>query len=57
MLASIADRLSRLVQRYLPGAFVIAVLLTLLVFGIGIFLKPAEPLSLVKSFGTVSGYI
>ncbi|KZE48673.1 short-chain fatty acid transporter [Rossellomorea marisflavi] len=51
MLASIADRLSRLVQRYLPDAFVIAVLLTLLVFGIGIFLKPAEPLSLVKSFG------
>lgn len=51
MLASIADRLSRGVQRYLPDAFVIAVLLTLFVFIVGFFTNPAEPINLVKSFG------
>ncbi|MEH7443449.1 TIGR00366 family protein [Bacillus sp. JJ1122] len=51
MLSSIADRLSRGVQRFLPDAFVIAVLLTLFVFIVGFFTNPAEPITLVKSFG------
>ncbi|WP_442598898.1 short-chain fatty acid transporter [Neobacillus sp. D3-1R] len=51
MLSSIADRVSRGVQRYLPDAFVIAVLLTLFVFIVGFFTNPAEPISLFKSFG------
>lgn len=46
-----ADRLSRGVQRFLPDAFVIAVLLTLFVFIVGFFTNPAEPITLVKSFG------
>ncbi|MEH7883168.1 TIGR00366 family protein [Bacillus sp. JJ1609] len=51
MLSSIADRLSRGVQRFLPDAFVIAVLLTLFVFIVGFLTNPAEPITLVKSFG------
>lgn len=51
MLSSVADRLSRGVQRYLPDAFVIAVLLTLFVFVIGFFTNPTEPADLIKSFG------
>lgn len=51
MLASIADRVSRVVQRFLPDAFVIAVLLTLFVFIVGFFTNPTEPISLFKSFG------
>jgi short-chain fatty acids transporter len=51
MLSSIADRLSRGVQRFLPDAFVIAVLLTLFVFIVGFFTNPADPVTLVKSFG------
>lgn len=51
MLSSIADRLSRGVQRFLPDAFVIAVLLTLFVFIVGYFTNPADPVTLVKSFG------
>ncbi|WP_191561365.1 short-chain fatty acid transporter [Metabacillus idriensis] len=51
MLSSIADRVSKGVQRYLPDAFVIAVLLTLFVFIVGFFTNPAEPITLFKSFG------
>lgn len=51
MLSAIADRVSRGVQRYLPDAFVIAVLLTLFVFIVGFFTNPAEPITLFKSFG------
>ncbi|MGM0854817.1 MAG: short-chain fatty acid transporter [Bacillota bacterium] len=51
MLSSIADRVSKVVQRYLPDAFVIAVLLTLFVFIVGFITNPEEPITLVKSFG------
>jgi len=51
MLSSVADRVSRVVQRYLPDAFVIAVLLTLFVFIVGFITNPEEPITLVKSFG------
>lgn len=51
MLTKLADRFSRLVERYLPDAFVIAVLMTLAVFAAGFLMKPQEPMELVKSFG------
>ncbi|MGV3265072.1 short-chain fatty acid transporter [Cytobacillus pseudoceanisediminis] len=51
MLTRVADRFSKLVERYLPDAFVIAVLMTLFVFIAGFFMKPSEPVELFKSFG------
>jgi short-chain fatty acids transporter len=51
MLARIADRVSRVVQRYIPDAFVIAVLLTLFTFIVGFLTNPSQPISLFKSFG------
>jgi short-chain fatty acids transporter len=51
MLSSIANRVSRVVERYLPDAFVIAVLLTFFVFIVGFITNPEEPITLVKSFG------
>ncbi|KQL17954.1 short-chain fatty acid transporter [Cytobacillus solani] len=51
MLNRIADRFSKVAERYLPDAFVIAVLMTLLVFVLGFFMKPSEPVELFKSFG------
>jgi short-chain fatty acids transporter len=40
-----------LVERYLPDAFVIAILMTLFVFILAFFMKPSEPLALFSSFG------
>lgn len=51
MLNRIANRFSKLVEKYLPDAFVIAVLMTLFVFILGFFMKPSEPVELFKSFG------
>lgn len=51
MLTRMADRFSKLVEKYLPDAFVIAVLMTLFVFILGLFMKPSEPVELFKSFG------
>ncbi|PWW25551.1 short-chain fatty acids transporter [Cytobacillus oceanisediminis] len=51
MLTKMADRFSKLVEKYLPDAFVIAVLMTLFVFILGLFMKPSEPVELFKSFG------
>lgn len=51
VLNRIADRFSKMVEKYLPDAFVIAVLLTLFVFIVAFFMKPAEPISTFKSFG------
>ncbi|MDQ0271537.1 short subunit fatty acids transporter [Cytobacillus purgationiresistens] len=51
MLNRMANRFSKLVEKYLPDAFVIAVLLTLFVFVVAFFMKPADPLSTFKSFG------
>ncbi|VEF46192.1 short-chain fatty acids transporter [Bacillus freudenreichii] len=42
MLAQIADRFSKVVQRYLPDAFVIAVLMTLVVFAIALAMNPNQ---------------
>ncbi|MGG1400975.1 TIGR00366 family protein [Bacillus salipaludis] len=51
MLNRIAGRFSKGVEKYLPDAFVIAVLMTLLVFVLGFFMKPSEPIELFQSFG------
>ncbi|WP_286229816.1 short-chain fatty acid transporter [Neobacillus mesonae] len=51
MLNRMAGRFSKLVERYLPDAFVIAVLMTLFVFVVGFFMKPQAPMELFQSFG------
>ncbi|GIN98744.1 hypothetical protein J6TS1_46140 [Siminovitchia terrae] len=51
MLAGIADRFSRVVQRYLPDAFVIAVLMTILVFAIALAMNPTEPGTIFSAWG------
>jgi short-chain fatty acids transporter len=51
MLNRLAAKFSKAVEKYLPDAFVIAVLMTFLVFILGFFMKPAEPVALFKSFG------
>ncbi|MFA1820406.1 short-chain fatty acid transporter [Virgibacillus oceani] len=51
MLSSIADRFSRLIQRYLPDAFVIAVLMTLIILLAGLALNPTEPTVVLKGWG------
>src|SRR5699024_3849500 len=42
----------RLVQRYLPDAFLFAIILTLLVFVMGIFMTGSTPLQMVEYWGT-----
>jgi len=51
MLNAISDKLAKLVNRYLPDAFVIAVLMTLFVFILGFISTPTNPLDLVQSYG------
>ncbi|WP_203553949.1 TIGR00366 family protein [Bacillus sp. B15-48] len=46
-----AESFSKFVSRYLPDAFVIAVLMTLFVFILGFFSSPKDPLDLVRSYG------
>lgn len=51
MLNAISDKLSKWINRYLPDAFVIAVLMTLLVFILGYISTPKNPLDLIRSYG------
>lgn len=51
MLANLARRFSNIIQRYLPDAFVIAVLITLLVLIIGILMNPSEPIQIFQAWG------
>ncbi|WP_449539714.1 short-chain fatty acid transporter [Ferdinandcohnia sp. Marseille-Q9671] len=51
MLNRVSERFARVVQRYLPDAFVIAVLMTLLVFVLAFFTAPADPRALFQSYG------
>ena len=51
MLSSVAERFSRLIQRYLPDAFIIAVLITLVVLIVGIALNPTEPQVILQGWG------
>lgn len=51
MLSSIADRFSKFVQRYLPDAFVIAVLMTLIILLAGLALNPTEPKVVLQGWG------
>ncbi|WP_050615510.1 short-chain fatty acid transporter [Bacillus testis] len=46
-----SNGLAKWIGRYLPDAFVIAVLLTLLVFILGFFSSPKDPLDLIQSYG------
>ncbi|MEI3605262.1 TIGR00366 family protein [Pseudogracilibacillus sp. SE30717A] len=51
MLSRIADRFSKLVQRFLPDAFVIAVLMTVIVLLIGLAMNPSEPKVIFQAWG------
>lgn len=51
MLNRVSERFSRVIQRYLPDAFVIAVLMTLFVFVLAFFTAPADPANLFQSYG------
>ena len=51
MLSRIADRFSTLVQRFLPDAFVIAVLMTIVVLLIGFLMNPTEPKVIFQAWG------
>ncbi|WP_441289758.1 TIGR00366 family protein [Sorangium sp. KYC3313] len=50
-LVRIADALGRFSARYVPSAFAIAVLLTLLAFGLGLTRAGAAPMDVVKGWG------
>lgn len=47
----LAHRFSKMVERFLPDAFVIAVILMLLMMGLALIMNPSEPLVIVESFG------
>ncbi|WP_078593689.1 short-chain fatty acid transporter [Evansella clarkii] len=51
MFSKVANRFSRLIERYLPDSFVIAVMITLLVFIAGWLMNISAPLALVQSWG------
>ncbi|MFS0862035.1 short-chain fatty acid transporter [Fredinandcohnia sp. 179-A 10B2 NHS] len=51
MLNRISDRFSQFIHRYLPDAFVIAVLMTLFVFVLAFFSTPDNPMDLFQSYG------
>lgn len=51
LLNRISDSFAKVVSRYLPDAFVIAVLMTLFVFILGFFSTPKDPLELFQSYG------
>ena len=46
-----SNRMAKWIGRYLPDAFVIAVLLMITVFILGFFSSPKDPLDLVQSYG------
>ena len=50
-IAPLSRALSRLVGRYLPDPLVFAILLTLITFGLGVWLTPAGPLDMVYMWG------
>ena len=51
MIGRIARFMTRVVSRWLPDPLIFAMLLTLLTFGIALWLKPQTPLSMVKFWG------
>lgn len=51
MIPKIADRFSRIIQRYLPDAFVIAVLMTIIVLAVAMALNPGESFQVVQAWG------
>ncbi|MFC0187245.1 short-chain fatty acid transporter [Fictibacillus aquaticus] len=51
LLTRTANVLSRWSNKYVPDAFVIAVLLTLFVFIVAFFMNPSEPMPILKSWG------
>ena len=52
MMKSITNFFDRIVQRYLPDAFLFAVILTIVVFIMGIFMTGSSPIQMVEYWGT-----
>lgn len=48
----ITNFFDRMVQRYLPDAFLFAVILTLIVFIMGIFFTDSSPIEMVEFWGS-----
>ncbi len=51
MIGRIARFMTRVVSRWLPDPLIFAMLLTLLTFGIALWLTPQTPISMVKFWG------
>ncbi|WP_066172671.1 short-chain fatty acid transporter [Bacillus marinisedimentorum] len=51
MLTKIADAFSEAVRKYLPDAFIIAVLMTLFVLAVAVIMNPSDAGTMVKSWG------
>ena len=51
MLNGFSEKFARWISRYLPDAFVIAVLMTIIVFVLGFFSTPDHPAELIRSYG------
>ncbi|SET07069.1 short-chain fatty acids transporter [Oceanobacillus limi] len=51
MLSSIAGFFDRMVRRYLPDAFLFAILLTIIVFLLGVFFTNSSPVQMVEYWG------
>lgn len=51
MIGRISRLMTRLVSRYLPDPLIFAMLLTLITFGVALWLTPHTPLDMVKMWG------
>jgi len=52
MMRAITNFFDRIVQRYLPDAFLFAVILTIVVFILGLIMTSSSPLNMVEHWGT-----
>lgn len=55
MIGRISRFMTRFVSRWLPDPLIFAMLLTLLTFGIALWLTPQTPISMVRFWGMASG--
>ncbi|PAF42551.1 TIGR00366 family protein [Helicobacter sp. 11S03491-1] len=51
MISRISSFMTMVVNRFLPDPLIFAILLTILVFGLGVFFTPSTPLDMIKMWG------
>lgn len=51
MVGSITNFFSKMVERYLPDPLVFAMILTILIFFLGVFITPSSPMDMVQMWG------